>query len=166
MLKIRRPLWRLIFNMGIAIPGKTVFLIETAPWITSLAWVKLYNCKKSSRRKWYDWPPNCIIRVSYKYEHSCCCVLFCYSKTQHSNNCVQNSEYIQCKPYASASLYGIPLPSNPPAIWSISRQAILKTKQPLTLASWLLSWEYHLIHQMTTYLLEICILQSILINNT
>ena len=30
MLKIRRPLGRLIFNMGIAIPGKTVFLIETA----------------------------------------------------------------------------------------------------------------------------------------
>ena len=35
MLKIRRPLGRLIFNMGIAIPGKTVFLIETAPWIFS-----------------------------------------------------------------------------------------------------------------------------------
>ena len=32
MLKIRRPLGRLIFNMGITIPGKTVFLIETAPW--------------------------------------------------------------------------------------------------------------------------------------
>ena len=32
MLKIRRPLERLIFNMGIAIPGTTVFLIETAPW--------------------------------------------------------------------------------------------------------------------------------------
>ena len=32
-LKIRRPLGRLIFNMGIAIPGKTVFLIETAPCI-------------------------------------------------------------------------------------------------------------------------------------
>ena len=31
MLKIRRPLGRLIFNMGVAIPGKTVFLIETAP---------------------------------------------------------------------------------------------------------------------------------------
>ena len=31
MLKIRRPLGRLIFNMGIAIPCKTVFLIETAP---------------------------------------------------------------------------------------------------------------------------------------
>ena len=35
MLKIRRPLGRLIFNMGIAIPGKTVFLIETAPWQSS-----------------------------------------------------------------------------------------------------------------------------------
>ena len=33
MLKIRRPLGRLIFNMGIAIPGKTVFLIETTPWV-------------------------------------------------------------------------------------------------------------------------------------
>ena len=33
MLKIRRPLGRLIFNMGITIPGKTVFLIETAPCI-------------------------------------------------------------------------------------------------------------------------------------
>ena len=32
MLKIRRPVGRLIFNMGIAIPSKTVFLIETAPW--------------------------------------------------------------------------------------------------------------------------------------
>ena len=31
MLKIRRPLGRLIFNMGIAIPGKTIFLIEMAP---------------------------------------------------------------------------------------------------------------------------------------
>ena len=31
MLKIRRPNGRLIFNMGIAIPGKTVFLIETGP---------------------------------------------------------------------------------------------------------------------------------------
>ena len=36
MLKIRRPLGRLIFNMGITIPCKTVFLIERAPrarWI-------------------------------------------------------------------------------------------------------------------------------------
>ena len=35
MLKIRRPLGRLIFNMGIAIPGKTVFLIETAPRLSA-----------------------------------------------------------------------------------------------------------------------------------
>ena len=51
MLKIRRPLGRLIFNMGIAIPGKTVFLIETAPryleytacipmpYLSSLPWI-------------------------------------------------------------------------------------------------------------------------------
>ena len=44
MLKIRRPLGRLIFNMGIAIPGKTVFLIETAPSKgvdNKRAWLKL-----------------------------------------------------------------------------------------------------------------------------
>ena len=35
MLKIRRPLGRLIFNMGITIPGKTVFLIETAPLVSA-----------------------------------------------------------------------------------------------------------------------------------
>ena len=35
MLKIRRPLGRLIFNMGITIPCKTVFLIETALWTCS-----------------------------------------------------------------------------------------------------------------------------------
>ena len=33
MLKIRRPTGRLIFNMGIPIPGKTVFYIETGPSI-------------------------------------------------------------------------------------------------------------------------------------
>ena len=37
MLKIRRSLGRLIFNMGIAIPGKTVFLIETAPCLSLAA---------------------------------------------------------------------------------------------------------------------------------
>ena len=39
MLKIRRPLGRLIFNMGIAIPGKTVFLIETAPRSLHAIWM-------------------------------------------------------------------------------------------------------------------------------
>ena len=42
MLKIRRPLGRLIFNMGIAIPGKTVFLIETAPWFKQGALLNMY----------------------------------------------------------------------------------------------------------------------------
>ena len=46
MLKIRRPLGRLIFNMGIAIPGKTVFLIETAPWQQDI----IYSDN--------DWAPN------------------------------------------------------------------------------------------------------------
>ena len=41
MLKIRRPLGRLIFNMGIAIPGKTVFLIETAPWFRGLWLIRI-----------------------------------------------------------------------------------------------------------------------------
>ena len=44
MLKIRRPSGRLIFNMGIAIPGKTVFLIEKAPRCP----VKLHHiCRES-----------------------------------------------------------------------------------------------------------------------
>ena len=49
MLKIRRPLGRLIFNMGIAIPGKTVFLIETAPWrpVPCITW-----------RRWWWWLPH------------------------------------------------------------------------------------------------------------
>ena len=41
MLKIRRPLGRLIFNMGIAIPGKTVFLIETAPMWRPIIWINI-----------------------------------------------------------------------------------------------------------------------------
>ena len=45
MLKIRRPLGRLIFNMGIAIPGKTVFLIETAPRCFGKTFSALYGLK-------------------------------------------------------------------------------------------------------------------------
>ena len=52
MLKIRRPLGRLIFNMGIAIPGKTVFLIETAPWLLFyIAIMPYYPHKASSRSR-------------------------------------------------------------------------------------------------------------------
>ena len=45
MLKIRRPNGRLIFNMGIPIPGKTVFYIETGPclptWAIPTWWVSM-----------------------------------------------------------------------------------------------------------------------------
>ena len=47
MLKIRRSLGRLIFNMGIDIPGKTVFLIETAPkaYFTDIVqWMLDHQC--------------------------------------------------------------------------------------------------------------------------
>ena len=45
MLKIRRPLGRLIFNMGIATPGKTVFLIETAPrWAFRSRQFEIFGC--------------------------------------------------------------------------------------------------------------------------
>ena len=57
MLKIRRPLGRLIFNMGIAIPGKTVFLIETAPRVTGVVDQshRLTNCILFS---WGSWRVN------------------------------------------------------------------------------------------------------------
>ena len=50
MLKIRRPLGRLIFNMGIAIPGKTVFLIETAPSTFARSY---WNCVKT-KSQWHS----------------------------------------------------------------------------------------------------------------
>ena len=56
MLKIRRPLGRLIFNMGIAIPGKTVFLIETAPWSI---WDR--NCLKPTG----TWTPSSSLTIHY-----------------------------------------------------------------------------------------------------
>ena len=66
MLKIRRPLGRLIFNMGIAIPGKTVFLIETAPrypgmlwslWNSFENWILVYEIYRCPKFKWVtmDW---------------------------------------------------------------------------------------------------------------
>ena len=46
MLKIRRQLGRLIFNMGIAIPGKIVFLIETAPCLLDMKDIFDIQCAK------------------------------------------------------------------------------------------------------------------------
>ena len=54
MLKIRRPLGRLIFNMGIAIPGKTVFLIETAPRYISFLMFNIVNNQSSAFAKCWN----------------------------------------------------------------------------------------------------------------
>ena len=63
MLKIRRPLGRLIFNMGIAIPGKTVFLIETAPWETST--IPAENTKDTLMRNCTTSPGIFFINIYY-----------------------------------------------------------------------------------------------------
>ena len=57
MLKIRRPLGRLIFNMGIAIPGKTVFLIETAPG--SPDWARVKSVKQRHAHAHMSLWPDC-----------------------------------------------------------------------------------------------------------
>ena len=64
MLKIRRPLGRLIFNMGNAIPGKTVFLIETASCTflscaVSGAKMTIYKTLIPSVFKWIASESNC-----------------------------------------------------------------------------------------------------------
>ena len=61
MLKIRRPLGRLIFNMGIAIPGKTVFLIETAPRVPSQYKDGLSKYGISIIKMRWSW--NCLIFI-------------------------------------------------------------------------------------------------------
>ena len=58
MLKIRRPLGRLIFNMGIAISGKTVFLIETAPW------ARMARRNKETQETWVI---DCKIMIKNNY---------------------------------------------------------------------------------------------------
>ena len=59
MLKIRRPLGRLIFNMGIAIPGKTVFLIETAPWRLSILIISSALVPVITWRQFITWTNGC-----------------------------------------------------------------------------------------------------------
>ena len=55
MLKIRRPLGRFIFNMGIAIPGKTVFLIETPPrWPLSTICQKMEKSPQDISPSWHQ----------------------------------------------------------------------------------------------------------------
>ena len=109
MLKIRRPLGRLIFNMGIAIPGKAVFLIETAPcemqghpWTQcwSPNWILFYiACNVisiwSSLYPWMSWPR--------KMPHIWCWspnwILFCQGfsihaySDKHSHSCFRNPHW-------------------------------------------------------------------------
>ena len=67
MLKIRWPLGRLIFNMGIAIPGKTVFLIETAPWpITTLITMCGWSPAISSTMITNGWWSYSLSAISYQ----------------------------------------------------------------------------------------------------
>ena len=68
MLKIRRPLGRLIFNMGIAIPGKTVFLIETAPCITFFIALLPILSSYSRYFYWNIWNISCSIHHSVQYK--------------------------------------------------------------------------------------------------
>ena len=67
MLKIRRPLGRLIFNMGIAIPGKTVFLIETAPCLFYFVqgWGQVLSEVLESSTSTFK-----ICKFKYKYKYS------------------------------------------------------------------------------------------------
>ena len=64
MLKIRRPLGRLIFNMGIAIPDKTVFLIETAPW---LQWIGQKQPQKTRQEAFKFWDLVQLIWEVWRY---------------------------------------------------------------------------------------------------
>ena len=90
MLKIRRPLGRLIFNMGIAIPGKTVFLIETAPSASSITGIStsggclnikmmLYQHRDSHHKdKMVWWPTYLYYENPYIWKYSL------YIETGHS----------------------------------------------------------------------------------
>ena len=79
MLKIRRPTGRLIFNMGIPIPGKTVFLIETGPWnqdtlslaytiskinLACLRWTKYFDSVNQKYALWFTTRPSISYCVS------------------------------------------------------------------------------------------------------
>ena len=108
MLKIRRPLGRLIFNMGIAIPGKTVFLIETTPWfpctnswaIECLMWVSMRTFIMLSRDSiillWCSWR---LLELMT----SCVCAFILYIKPRHADSILWS--YSISKILSSIQLY-------------------------------------------------------------
>ena len=118
MLKIRRPLGRLIFNMGIAIPGKTVFLIETAPWMLSILWPKNFinlsfhrtYCMPGFMCKWLNhislWPSlylfaeKCIqqhfplqSQVNFNNSHAPVCLAFRGKKMIYTSPMILNAKH-------------------------------------------------------------------------
>ena len=84
MLKIRRPLERLIFNMGIAIPGKTVFLIETAPWLSS-------NLNNNITHHWHCPPGRWLFYMCMGFICHSCLRLLCNNRIY--NNAVYPTKY-------------------------------------------------------------------------
>ena len=112
LLKIRRPLGRLIFNMGIAIPGKTVFLIETAPWSlycdVKLLLKSVGTCYQLGPQKpnvcdiWtkyeasgWKWHPFCLDLIRKKIGDEKC--IYCSKIYNLSLNAFQN---VDCKIWA------------------------------------------------------------------
>ena len=107
MLKIRRPLGRLIFNMGIAIPGKTVFLIETAPSkMKDLHLLEISVCKYEHQNYIL-----CVLPAMYKsmYFHLLCCcnssikfILYFSYDTMKTNRKFLNLLIISCVFFSSS----------------------------------------------------------------
>ena len=96
MLKIRRPLGRLIFNMGIAIPGKTVFLIETAPRVHEcIAFLHNVNLSFGSytwKKNRLQWPNlDHVLSDSKEYQNTVVFVLKIITKYKVWNNLLQKS---------------------------------------------------------------------------
>ena len=115
MLKIRRPLGRLIFNMGIAIPGKTVFLIETAPW--------------SQEKR----------RYIYVYAYHICVCIYIYVYVERGGGGggeKENIEYGLYKPHQSlVTPYGVILNTDH-FRWWLAYQAIIQTNADLLRIQW------------------------------
>ena len=148
MLKIRRPLGRLIFNMGIAIPGKTVFLIETAPWwseplwrscgISVMNWQSLYThiwCKQLSCR-WSEQPwHSCDVNVrNWKLESAHEWVIITYiglSKSMPSLVFTTNTPaHTLCEPFHDGRYQR----RNFELVW------LLKCRLDCLMVCWLLVW--------------------------
>ena len=103
MLKIRRPLGRLIFNMGIAIPGKTVFLIETAPWGPSC------ECEGGLEGVNSAWPgarPTNDISIQFEFWPKFAVLRFILYSTNH-NESLHTSRQCNCRDVCKILLWSV-----------------------------------------------------------